>query len=87
MFSDLRPTPNLKNQVPALMSPSDRVAQLYSQTPSSLSVAFHDSQAYDRYILTLLHKEDQDIQLNVKYSIYVIFEKITDSTQDGKLLK
>jgi hypothetical protein len=28
------------------MSPSDRVAQLYSQAPGSLFVAFYDSQGY-----------------------------------------
>jgi hypothetical protein len=34
--SALRSIPNLKDQVPVFMSPSDRVAQLYPQTPGSL---------------------------------------------------
>jgi hypothetical protein len=37
------------------MSPSDRVAQLYPQVPSSLFVAFYDSQGYGEGILTGLH--------------------------------
>jgi hypothetical protein len=42
--SALRPTPNLEEQVPVFMSPSDRVAQLYPQAPGSLFVAFYVSQ-------------------------------------------
>jgi hypothetical protein len=34
-LSALRPTPNLEHQVSVLMSPSDRVAQLYLQAPGS----------------------------------------------------
>jgi hypothetical protein len=37
------------------MSPSDRVTQLYPQTPDALSVAFYDSQGYSGGILTRLH--------------------------------
>jgi hypothetical protein len=37
------------------MSPSDRVAQLYPQTPGSLLVALYDSQGYGGGILTHLH--------------------------------
>jgi hypothetical protein len=40
----MSPTPNLEDQVPVFMSPSDRVTQLYPQAPDSLSVAFYDSQ-------------------------------------------
>jgi hypothetical protein len=43
MLSALRPTPNLKDQVPVFITPSDRVAQLYLQALGSLFVAFYDS--------------------------------------------
>jgi hypothetical protein len=39
------------------MFPSERVAQLYSQAPSSLFIAFYDSQGYGGYILIHLHTE------------------------------
>jgi hypothetical protein len=42
--SALRPTPNLDDQVPVVMSPSDSVAQLYLQPLGSLFVASYDSQ-------------------------------------------
>jgi hypothetical protein len=51
----LHPIPNLEDQVPVFMSPSDRVAQLYPQAPGSLFVAFCDSQGYGGSILTRLH--------------------------------
>jgi hypothetical protein len=47
--SALRPTPNLEDQVPVFMSPSDKVA------PGSLFVAFYDSQDYDGGIPSRLH--------------------------------
>jgi hypothetical protein len=37
------------------MSPSDRVAQLYPQTPGSHFIALYDSQGYGGGILTDLH--------------------------------
>jgi hypothetical protein len=46
MSSTMRPNPNLQDQVPAFMSPSDRVAQLYPRALDSLSVSFYDSQSY-----------------------------------------
>jgi hypothetical protein len=44
--SALRQTPNLEYHVSVFMSPSDRVAQLYSQAPGFFFVAFYDSQGY-----------------------------------------
>jgi hypothetical protein len=40
--SALRPIPNLEDQVPVFMSPSDRVAKLYAQARDFLFVAFYD---------------------------------------------
>jgi hypothetical protein len=57
MSSALRPTPNLEGQVSVFSPPSDRVAQLYSQPPDSVFVAFYDLQGYFGGILTLLHTE------------------------------
>jgi hypothetical protein len=37
------------------ISPTDRMAQLYSQAPLSLFVTFNDSQAYGGCTLTRLH--------------------------------
>jgi hypothetical protein len=42
--SALRPTTNLEDEVPAFISPSDRVVQLHPQTLDSLLVALYDSQ-------------------------------------------
>jgi hypothetical protein len=42
----LYPTSNLEDRTPVLMSPTDRVAQLYPQAPVSPFVAFCDSQGY-----------------------------------------
>jgi hypothetical protein len=53
--SALCPIPNLEDQVPVFMSPSDRVAQLYPQAPGSHFVAFYDSQDYRGCIPTRLH--------------------------------
>jgi hypothetical protein len=47
--------PNLGDQVPVFMPPSDRVAQLYLEVPSSLFDAFSNSHAYGGDILTSLH--------------------------------
>jgi hypothetical protein len=53
--SVLRPTPDLEDQVPVFMCPSDTVAQLHPQAPGSLFVAFYDSQGCGGGILTRLH--------------------------------
>jgi hypothetical protein len=47
----------MEDQVPVLMSPSDRVPQLYSQAPGSLFVALYDSQGYvgGTSIITRIH--------------------------------
>jgi hypothetical protein len=45
-LSFLHPTPNLENQVPAFISFSDKVAQLYLQAPDSIFIAFYDFQGY-----------------------------------------
>jgi hypothetical protein len=37
-------TPDVEDQVPVFMSPSDRVAQLYPQAPGSIFIIFYDSQ-------------------------------------------
>jgi hypothetical protein len=42
--SQIRDSPNLEGQVPVIMSPGNRVAQLYPQALGSLSVASYDSQ-------------------------------------------
>jgi hypothetical protein len=55
ILSVLRPTPKLEDHVMVLTSPRDRVAQLYPQAPTSLFVAFYDSQGYSGGILTHLH--------------------------------
>jgi hypothetical protein len=51
----LRPNPNLENQVAILMSPSERVAQIYPQSQGSLRVAYYDPQGYGGGNLTRLH--------------------------------
>jgi hypothetical protein len=43
--SALVPMSSLQHQVPVFGSPSDRLAQLYPQAPSSPFASFHDSQA------------------------------------------
>jgi hypothetical protein len=53
--SSLPPTPNLDDQVPVFVSPSDSLAHVYIQAPGSLFVAFYDSQGYDGGILSHLH--------------------------------
>jgi hypothetical protein len=49
------------------MSPSDKVAELYSQAWGSLSIAFYDSQGYDGSILTLLHTGNIEHFYTVNY--------------------
>jgi hypothetical protein len=56
MSSALGRTPNLEGQVSVFMSPNDRVAQLYPQTPGFLFVTFLESHGYGGGILTRLHK-------------------------------
>jgi hypothetical protein len=53
--SDFRPTPDLEDQVPVFMFPSDMVAQLQPQAPDFLFVAFYDSHGDGGGILTRLH--------------------------------
>jgi hypothetical protein len=55
MSSALRPTPNLEDQIPVFLSPSDRVAQLYPQASGFLFVSFYVLQGYGGGILTRLH--------------------------------
>jgi hypothetical protein len=50
----VRPT-TLEDQVPVLMSLSDRVGRSYLQAPGSSFVAFNDSEGYAGGILTRLH--------------------------------
>jgi hypothetical protein len=45
----------LRLQVPAFISPRNRVAQLHQRALGSLFVASYDSQGYNRAILTRLH--------------------------------
>jgi hypothetical protein len=53
--SVLHATPNLEDQDPVFMSPSDMVVQLYTQAPGYLLLTFINSQGYDGGILTHLH--------------------------------
>jgi hypothetical protein len=46
LLSQIRDTPNLEGQVPVLISPRNRVAQLYPQVLGSLSIVFYDSHGY-----------------------------------------
>jgi hypothetical protein len=52
--------PNLEEQISVFTSPSERVAQLYPPAPSSLFVAFYDSQGYVGAILSRLHMGQQN---------------------------
>jgi hypothetical protein len=61
--------PNLEDQVSVFMSSSDRVAQLYPQTPGSLFVAFYDSQWYSGGILTRLHTGKIPVYFTVIYQL------------------
>jgi hypothetical protein len=47
--------PNLANQVPLIISPRNRVAQLYPRAFGSLSVASYESQGIGGGILTRIH--------------------------------
>jgi hypothetical protein len=48
---------NLEGQIPAFISPRNRVAQLYSQALGFLFDASYDSQGYGGGIRTHLHTE------------------------------
>jgi hypothetical protein len=61
MSSALRPIPNLEDQVSVFMSPSDRVALLYSPSAVFVFVAFYNSQGYNGGILTRLHTRKYDV--------------------------
>jgi hypothetical protein len=50
-----RPAPNLEDKVICIMSPSDRVAQLYPGAPGSFFITCY-SQGYGGGILTRLRK-------------------------------
>jgi hypothetical protein len=52
----LQGSPNLEGKVLVLISPRNRVAQLYSQALRSLFVASYDSQGYGGGIRPHLHK-------------------------------
>jgi hypothetical protein len=56
---NFRDSPNLEVQVPVLISPRNRVAQLYPRALGSLSVAFYDSHGYGGGFLTLLHTKSK----------------------------
>jgi hypothetical protein len=45
--------PNLEDHVPVFISPSDRVAQLYSKVPGSLFVVFYESQGDGGFVSSL----------------------------------
>jgi hypothetical protein len=49
------PTPDLVDQVPVFISPSDRVARLYPRALGSLFVACYISQGYGGGIRLRLH--------------------------------
>jgi hypothetical protein len=51
----LLPTLSLKNQVPVLISPNGRVAQLYQQAPRSVLFAFCNTQGCGGGNITCLH--------------------------------
>jgi hypothetical protein len=55
LLSQIRDFPNLEGQVPLVISPRNRVAQLYLQAPGSLFVASYDSQACCGGIRLRLH--------------------------------
>jgi hypothetical protein len=55
LLSQIRDCPNLEDQVPVILSPRNRVPQLYPQALGSLFVAFYDSQGYSENILTDLN--------------------------------
>jgi hypothetical protein len=55
LLPEIRDSPNLEGQVPVLISPGNRVAQLYHQALGSLFVASYDSQGYGEDIQPRLH--------------------------------
>jgi hypothetical protein len=56
LLSQIRDSPNLEGQVPILISPRNRVAQLYPQTLGSLFVTSYDSQGWGGGIRPHFHK-------------------------------
>jgi hypothetical protein len=66
-----RPTANLEDQVPVFMCPSDRVAQLCPQTPSSLFVTSYNQQGYGGGDFT------SKLSMNAQYSI--LFSAVYDN--------
>jgi hypothetical protein len=55
LLSQIRDSPRPKGQIPAFISPRDRVAQLHLHAVGSLFVASYDSQAYGGGIRRSLH--------------------------------
>jgi hypothetical protein len=55
LLSQIRDSPDLKDQVPVLMSPRNRVAQFYPQALGSLFVPSYDSHGYGGGIRPRLH--------------------------------
>jgi hypothetical protein len=53
------------------MSPTDRVSQVYPQTPGSLFVTY-DSQGYGESILTYLHMGSDIIQFGIYSSGHIL---------------
>jgi hypothetical protein len=55
LLSQIRDSTNLEGQVPILISPKNRVAQIYPQELGSLFIASYDSQGYGGGIRTRLN--------------------------------
>jgi hypothetical protein len=55
LFSQIRDSPNLEDQVPVFISPRNSVARLYPQARGSIFVASYDSQSYEGGIQPCLH--------------------------------
>jgi hypothetical protein len=60
LLSQICNSSNLEGQVSLIYFVSDRVAQLYSQTLSSIFIVSYDSQGYGRGIRTRLHARTGD---------------------------
>jgi hypothetical protein len=74
----LCPIPNLENQVPVFMCPSDRVAHLYHQALGSLSITLYNTQGYSGGILTLLHVGNKEIRKVKRSPWRRYYQGITD---------
>jgi hypothetical protein len=56
-------SPSLEGQVPVFISPTNRMAQFYTQPLGSVFVLFYDSQGYGGGIRTCLHMGYLKVQL------------------------